>query len=97
MSHIFILPADRSGPAAVLRELLLHVRQPDVLASQHDDGHEHGERRTRLCASHQRITVTMMMVLPRWFCIFFLPENVFSDGNTHCLITYQRTFIVIRV
>lgn len=38
------LAADWSGPAVVLGELLLHVRQPaDVLANQHDHRHEHGE------------------------------------------------------
>lgn len=50
-------PADRSGPAVVLCELLLHVRQPDALADQHDHRHEHGEQWTHLSASHQRIAV----------------------------------------
>lgn len=71
MTQIFIFPADRSGPAAVLRELLLHVRQPDVLASQHDHGHEHGEQRTRLCASHQCITV--MMTGSSSLVLYFFP------------------------
>lgn len=41
-------PADRSGAAAILCELLLHDRQPDVLTNQHDHGHEHGEQRSSL-------------------------------------------------
>lgn len=46
-------PADRSGPAVVLRELLPHDRQPDVLTNQHDHRHEHGEQRAHLSASLQ--------------------------------------------
>lgn len=44
-------PADRSGSAVVLRELLLHVRQPDVLTKQRDHGHEHGEQWKHVCIS----------------------------------------------
>lgn len=41
--------ADGSGPGLGLGELLPHARQPDVLADQHDGGHEHGKQSARLC------------------------------------------------
>lgn len=43
-------PADRSGPAAVLRELVLHDRQPDILTNEHDHRHEHGEQSAHQCS-----------------------------------------------
>lgn len=74
-------PADRSGPAAVLRELLLHVRQPDVVTTWHDHGHEHGEHWARLFTSVYRSDDTRFFLAAA--CVF--PENVSSDGFDVCV------------
>ena len=48
--------ADRPGPAAILHELLLYVRQPHVLTNH---GHEHGEQWTHLADSGRCISVLL--------------------------------------
>lgn len=60
-------PANRPGPAAVLRELLLHVRQPDLLSKQHDHRHEHGEQRTHITQRRIMTATQRRLVLPGWF------------------------------
>lgn len=62
-------PTDRSGPAAILCEL--HDRQPDVLTSQHDRGHERGEHGT-----HQHSLMTA--AAGSTWLVLFSPGKVFS-------------------
>ncbi len=60
-------PADGSGPAVVLCELLLHVRQPDVLADQHDHRHEHGEQWTQsVCVPSARRGGVVAAAVAQW-------------------------------
>lgn len=77
MTSIFMydstyFPADRSGPSAILRELLLHNRQPDVLTDQHDRGHEHGEQGTHQCS-------LMTAAADSTWLVLISPGKVFSS------------------
>lgn len=67
-------PAGGSGPAAVLGELLLPVRQPGVLANQHDHRHERGEQ--SVSRWFVATTTQRWLVLLGWFPVF--PKNCFQ-------------------